>query len=284
MMEPLENRQLFSTFPPVIPPSNVAATPLSSSTIKVTWSDNSPNAINFLIYRSTDNVHYGRVAIVPMLAEAWTDTTVVAGTTYFYKVEAVALTANSIFSAPANATTPASTPFAVLDAATGQLNVQGTVGNDDISLSLSGTDLRVTLNKSTLTFTKTDVKRIAVLGSSGNDLIVINAGVGGANLSGGDGNDTLIGNTGDDRLDGGAGADSIKGEDGNDTISGGDGNDTLYGQGGNDFLDGGNDNDKIVGGDGNDSIFGDNGNDRLYGQGGIDTIVGGAGMNFIQQD
>jgi Ca2+-binding RTX toxin-like protein len=284
MMQQLESRAYFSTFAPVIAPTDVAATPLSSNSIKLTWSDNSPNEVNFFVFRSTDGTHYSKVISTGVFAESWTDTTVQPATTYFYKVQAHALTADSTQSAAASTTTPATTPFAVLDSTTGQLVVNGTSGSDHITLSATAGSLIVKRNTSTLTFTQSDVKRISVYAFSGNDEVAINAGVGAVYISGGDGNDTLLGNTGNDRIDGGAGNDLIKGNDGDDTVTGGDGDDTLYGQAGNDYLEGDNGNDKIVGGDGNDAIYGNAGNDRLYGQGGIDTIVGGAGSNFIVPD
>ena len=171
-----------------------------------------------------------------------------------------------------------------LDTTTGQLNIRGTPDNDSISLSVSGLNLVARINGRSLNFLQSDVKRISIFTLSGNDKVVLNAGVGAAYINGGDGDDTLYGNSGDDRIDGMGGNDLIKGNDGDDSITGGDGNDTIYGQIGNDFLQGGNGNDKIVGGDGNDRMFGDAGNDRLYGQAGIDSIEGGSGSNYIVPD
>jgi Ca2+-binding RTX toxin-like protein len=284
LIESLENRAYFSDFAPVIAPSNLTVTATSSTTVRLMWNDNSPNEQNFFIFRSTDDVNFAKVITTPADAVSWIDQSLTPGTTYFYRMKAHALTANSGYSNIDSATTPATDPFAKLDATTGQLNVMGTPDDDNISLSVVGANLNVKENGVTLSFVQANVNRISIFGIAGDDKIVINAGVGAAYISGGDGNDTLIGNTGDDRIDGGAGDDSIKGEDGNDTLTGGDGNDTIYGQAGDDDLEGGNGNDKIVGGDGNDSITGDAGNDRLYGQLGFDTIEGGSGSNFIVPD
>jgi Ca2+-binding RTX toxin-like protein len=283
-MEQLENRAYFSGFPPVLTPTNVAAVALSDSTVRITWVDNAVNETNYFVFRSTDNIHYSKIITTPLFAESWTDTTAQPATTYFYKVQAEALTADSALSTPANATTPATQPFATLNAITGQLIVTGTSDADNITISVSGLNLIAKLNGTPLTFAQTNVKRISIYALSGDDKVVINAGVGSVYMSGGDGNDTLIGNAGNDRIDGGAGDDSIKAEDGNDTVVGGTGDDTIYGQSGDDFIEGNDGNDKIVGGDGNDLIYGNAGNDRLYGGTGIDTIIGGSGSNYIVEN
>ena len=75
-------------------------------------------------------------------------------------------------------------------------------------------------------------------GTSGDDQIVGNTGIGGRNddLRGGDGNDTLDGRDGNDSLTGGAGDDRIEGGDGSDTLDGGGGNDRLFGGAGGDLY------------------------------------------------
>ena len=115
----------------------------------------------------------------------------------------------------------------------------------------------------------TNVERVSITGSDGDDT-----------LTGGDGDDNLTGYGGDDTLNGGNGNDELFGTTGNDTLNGGDGNDRLFGS---------NDNDTLNGGDGNDWLDGDNGNDRLLisdyddtrleGDFGDDTLVlDGAGL------
>jgi Ca2+-binding RTX toxin-like protein len=280
-MQQLESRAYFSGFPPVLAPTDVAATALTSTSVKISWVDNAVNETNYFIFRSTDNVHYAKVITAPVFAQSWTDLTAAPATTYFYKVQAHALTANSAQSTAANVTTPATQPFATLNAATGQLIVTGTSDADNITLSISGASLIAKLNGTPLTFVQADVKRISIYALSGDDKVVINAGVGSVYISGGDGADTLIGNAGNDRIDAGAGDDSVKSEEGNDTIVGGTGDDTIYGQDGNDVIQGNDGNDKIIGGAGDDLLSGNAGNDRLYGQTGVDTLIGGSGDNFI---
>lgn len=303
-IQSLERRILFSTVPPVMPPdfpppspisviiippppapsgTPITATAISSTAILLKWKDMAVNETGYAVFRSTDQVNYTKVITTKPNAQSWTDTTLIPATKYFYRIKAISIRANSVYSNIANATTltVADETTATFDVDTGQLIVRGTFGDDAISVTATGTNIVATVNGNTKTFTKADVLRINVLGLSGNDTITIGAGVIGSNISGGEGDDTLTGSENDDRIDGGAGNDSIKGLDGNDTLTGGDGNDTLYGQIGNDFLQGGAGNDKLVGGDGNDSILGNEGNDRLYGQAGLDTLSGGGGSNLL---
>ena len=152
---------------------------------------------------------------------------------------------------------------------TGSLVINGTAGNDTItlnsidpafaaSLTVNGHGGNDTVNASTFD------RAVTVDGGAGNDTLV-----------GGSGNDSLVGGLGTDSLNGGLGDDTLVGGAGNDWLGGDDGNDMLFGQDGNDTLAGGNDNDSLDGGTGNDSLSGDNGNDTLLGQDGTDTLEGG---------
>ncbi|MCW2292450.1 Ca2+-binding RTX toxin-like protein [Pseudomonas sp. BIGb0408] len=78
----------------------------------------------------------------------------------------------------------------------------------------------------------TQVKELAILGTTGND--------------------TLTGYATDDSISSGAGNDRIDALGGNDTIDGGEGNDTLNGGAGDDVLIGGAGNDTLNGGSGSD--------------------------------
>jgi Ca2+-binding RTX toxin-like protein len=116
----------------------------------------------------------------------------------------------------------------VLDGA-GMLNVDGTGGNDDISIAVSGGTLTVSLNGTTDgTFAAGDVSSIEVSGGNGDDSISL-AGVAiDATLSGGDGNDTLVGGDGTDLLAGNDGNDTFFSNNGKaDILDGGDGFDTV---------------------------------------------------------
>jgi Ca2+-binding RTX toxin-like protein len=201
-------------------------------------------------------------------------------------------------------------PFTLL--ANGTLFVNGTAGDDAISITRSGSNYVVTRSGSSpqkpATFSASQVSSIQVDLGDGNDsftagpgvqAVYVNGGAGNDSISGGDGNDTLTGAAGKDRIDGNGGDDRINGGKGNDVITGGDGDDRLYGDDGsdklfgmagvdrlfggtgNDYLSGGSSNDKIYGEAGNDSIDGDGQNDLLNGGDGNDTINGGPGNDEI---
>ncbi|MET3441048.1 Ca2+-binding RTX toxin-like protein [Variovorax paradoxus] len=106
-----------------------------------------------------------------------------------------------------------------------------------------------------------------IIGSQGNDIIVVNGGTNfidgqGGNdiISAGGGNDVVLGGAGNDTLNGDAGNDTLTGGLDSDTVNGGAGNDTIVATAGdgNDTMDGGTGNDifVFVAGFGNDTIIG----------------------------
>jgi Ca2+-binding RTX toxin-like protein len=97
------------------------------------------------------------------------------------------------------------------------------------------------------------IHAIDVIGSSGDDQVLLNTSIP-ASVYGGAGNDIVFGGTGSDYIEGGDGNDSLYGYLGNDSIFGGAGNDSISGEAGNDFLDGGTGADDISGGDGIDTV------------------------------
>ena len=106
----------------------------------------------------------------------------------------------------------------------------------------------------------------AILGTSGNDVLVGTAG-----------DDIICGLDGDDTIRGLEGNDILLGQGGNDTLEGGDGNDTVKGGAGRDVLEGGKNKDVLRGGSEADTLKGNRGNDTLRGGGGRDTVRGGRG-------
>ena len=135
----------------------------------------------------------------------------------------------------------------------GVLHVDGTPGNDLISLSLTGDQLLVKVNSSTWTFPADQVTSTEIWGWQGNDTIL------GSAMS-----DVIYGMWGNDLINGGDGNDCLSGGGGSDTLKGGSGNDTLYGDGGSDMILGGGGDDVIWGGGGRDKIdggLGDNSSD-----------------------
>ncbi|WP_437966799.1 calcium-binding protein [Sorangium sp. So ce260] len=95
-------------------------------------------------------------------------------------------------------------------------------------------------------------------------------------------NDTLVGFESADAISGFAGNDTISGLGGNDSLQGDDGNDSLMGDEGNDTLDGGNGNDGLNGYRGDDLLAGGPGDDSLNGGEGSDTYYYSEGQDIIQ--
>jgi parallel beta-helix repeat protein len=166
----------------------------------------------------------------------------------------------------------------------GALSVQGTAGNDTISVSSNGTQLTATVNgQNSGPYLLSQITSISIFGQSGNDNIAIGANVPAVLVKGGRGNDTIIAsNDVGDTLNGGAQSDSIVGGNGDDSIYGSYGNDTLIGGVGHDTLVSGNGNNKLEGGLGSDSLVGGSGADLLIGNRGPDTLVAGTGDNTLK--
>jgi Ca2+-binding RTX toxin-like protein len=130
--------------------------------------------------------------------------------------------------------------------------VNGTAGNNHITLTGSGTEVTVNGLSAQVTIDNAE---------AANDALVINAI---------DGNDTID-------------ASALTAAPINLTIDGGAGNDTIIGSAGNDMLIGGDGNDVITGGRGNDIAFLGAGDDRyIWNPGdGSDTVEGQAGFDTL---
>jgi len=144
----------------------------------------------------------------------------------------------------------------------GILSISGTVGDDNIRISL-GKDtskLAVKVNGAVTLFDLASVTKIKIDGLEGNDTICIRQHHGKINIAseidGGDGDDRIVAGNGNDLISGGAGDDKIFGGRGDDTLLGGDGNDKLRGGGGSDVLNGARGRDRLRGGAGIDHFLG----------------------------
>jgi Ca2+-binding RTX toxin-like protein len=122
------------------------------------------------------------------------------------------------------------------------VTVNGTTGNDHISLTAFGTVVTVDGLSAQVTVDHGETgDLLAINGGAGNDTIDasgVPAGMMGLMLNGGDGNDVIRGSHGNDIVNGGTGNDLATLGDGNDTFvwNPGDGSDTVDGQGGLDTL------------------------------------------------
>ncbi len=170
----------------------------------------------------------------------------------------------------------------------GVLTINGSSGNDAITIDEKSGRFNVTMNGIARSYSTSGVTRVLIFAGDGNDTVTIGSGVpatyidGGAGndvLNGGDGNDTLTGGAGKNLMYGNGGDDRINGSGGVEVIHGGAGNDRLYGNGGDDFLDGAAGVDHLFGGDGNDQLYGGGSNDKMFGDAGNDKLVGGTGSD-----
>lgn len=72
-----------------LPPSNLSATPNSATQITLTWTDASPDETGFRVLRSlSPDSGFGQIGTTAAGATSFADTTVVAGTCYYYRVSA----------------------------------------------------------------------------------------------------------------------------------------------------------------------------------------------------
>jgi hypothetical protein len=78
---------------PVAPPAQptgLTATPITTARIDLAWTDAATNETAYKVYRSTDGVSYAQVGTDQAAGtQAYSDTTITAGVTYYYKVAAV---------------------------------------------------------------------------------------------------------------------------------------------------------------------------------------------------
>src|SRR6185503_8816158 len=80
-----------TTVGPLIAPSGLNATPVSTSRINLTWVDNSTNEDGFAIERSSDNINFAPLATVSANIGTYSDTGLTASTTYYYRVRAASV-------------------------------------------------------------------------------------------------------------------------------------------------------------------------------------------------
>lgn len=196
-----------------------------------------------------------------------------------------AATMATLAEAPAYSVVNMSTPGTYTQSANGRFRINGTSGNDVITVAPASTDGDY------------------LDGREGND--TLNAAGSDDVLVGGTGTDKLFGNGGNDLLSGGAGADALDGGAGIDTVdysastarvtmtlsisaavpgrgSGGDATgdtlvniENLIGTALNDTLSGNAGDNQLVGNDGEDILRGMDGNDMLIGDGMLDVDMNG---------
>lgn len=93
--------------PPPPAPTGLTATPISPVSIVLAWTDNATNETGFSIERSLNGTTFTGVTTVPSNTTTFTDTELLPGMSYFYRLFAVNNSGVSGYSAIAQATTPA---------------------------------------------------------------------------------------------------------------------------------------------------------------------------------
>ncbi|MDQ3440372.1 MAG: CAP domain-containing protein [Planctomycetota bacterium] len=183
-------------------------------------------------------------------------------------------------------------PFATLT--NGHLEVNGTEGREDVTLTQSAGTLTVARNGAVQQFSASSVTSIAVFLWGDNDTLVVGDGVMGLYCDGGMGNDKLFGgqyndiltgNGNHDTIHGGLGDDRMNGSGGHDKMFGDAGRDRMHGGAGYDVLDGGAHIDRLFPESGQDTCYGQQGDDLMYSlDGEVDHLFGGSGNDSADRD
>src|SRR3990172_1626576 len=92
-------------FPGLDAPSNLTATPISSSRINLAWTDNSTNEAGFKLERSTDGVNFTQLVVLGANVTSYANLSLPASTPYHYRVRAYTGAEHSAFSNTATAAT-----------------------------------------------------------------------------------------------------------------------------------------------------------------------------------
>lgn len=85
-------------------PSQLVANVISLNEVRLSWRDNSTTETGFEISRSTDGVNFSTLTTVAQNVVTYTDNTVVAGTTYYYKVRGIETGGPVVYSNTVNVT------------------------------------------------------------------------------------------------------------------------------------------------------------------------------------
>jgi Ca2+-binding RTX toxin-like protein len=233
-----------------VPPTNLVATPVSSTAIKLSWTASPTDGVTGYRVRRDGGTP------VDVTGTSFQDTGLAPGSAHTYAVTTVAAdgTTESRPSLASSTTvgpkpTPTPTPAPIPSATpTGSTGVVAPPPAGD---------------------------RGAVAGASTTNCAVNRARVGVARA------DRMRGTRFADRMMGLGGADVLTGLGGADCLHGMDGRDRLYGGTGDDWLWGGRGADRLWGGRGADRLWGGAGNDRLTGGAGANTLFGGGGADTI---
>lgn len=118
---------------PPAAPSNLAATPAGTTSINLTWTDNSTNETGFVLMQSsTSGGIFNKLITIPANTTSYTDAGLGSSATYYYKIQATNAGGNSVWSNEASAKTD--TPPATIPATPSNL-IAATTGSSVINLT-----------------------------------------------------------------------------------------------------------------------------------------------------
>ncbi len=132
------------TVPPPAAPSNLVAIALSETQIRLTWTDNATNETSYSVERSTDGITWSQRASLGANSTSYTDTSVVTGMRYYYRVRAFGGNMPSAYTNQTSAATTVSAPAAP---------------SNLVATPLSGTEIRLTWTENATNETGYSVER-----------------------------------------------------------------------------------------------------------------------------
>jgi hypothetical protein len=108
----LYHQQTTGSTPSLVPaaPCGLSAQAISSTSVALSWRDNSMNESSFVVERAADGVNFTQLAVLAANSVAYTDSVPVAEGIYYYRVKAVNASGNSDYSNLAVAGTSTPTP------------------------------------------------------------------------------------------------------------------------------------------------------------------------------
>ncbi|MCU0980052.1 MAG: M12 family metallo-peptidase [Pirellulaceae bacterium] len=118
-------------------PSGLAVQSAAYNKVTLGWTDNSTNESGFKLERSTNGVDFAEIATLAADTRSYTDATVVAKTTYYFRVRAYNGSGTSSYSATINVTTP-DQPLPPPSAPSGVAAVDGKDGTALVSWGAGG--------------------------------------------------------------------------------------------------------------------------------------------------
>jgi hypothetical protein len=107
---------------PPAAPSNLAATSAGTTSINLTWTDNSTNETGFVLMQSsTSGGIFNKLITIPANTTSYTDAGLNSSATYYYKIQATNAGGNSVWSNEASAKTATPPPPVTIPAAPSNL-------------------------------------------------------------------------------------------------------------------------------------------------------------------